>query len=124
VLDGADVVATYVDGPAAGRPAITRHPHGAGTGWYVSTRLDVDALGVVLTDAYADAGITPSPLPGEVEVVRRRGEQADYLVVLNHGDEPVDVAARGTSLLTGDVVDGSVKVPAGGYALVRQPRTD
>jgi beta-galactosidase len=123
-LEGADVVATYVDGPAAGQPAITRHSHGDGTGWYVSTRLDVDRLAVVLTDAYADAGITPSPLPGEVEVVRRRGEHADYLVVLNHGDQAVDVPTHGTDLLTGEVVHGSVKVPAGGHALVREPRTD
>jgi len=124
VLDGADVVATYVDGPAAGRPAITRNAHGDGTGWYVSTRLDVDHLAVVMADAYADAGITPHTLPGDVEVVRRHGEQADYLVVLNHGDQPVDVPAHGTDLLTGDTVTGSVKVGAGGYALVREARAD
>jgi beta-galactosidase len=118
-LDGATVVGTYVDGPAAGRPAVTRHRHGAGTGWYVSTRLDVDALAGLLEPVYRDAGIAPSGLPDEVEVVRRHGAEADYAVVINHGDQPVDVALTGVDLLTGERADGSVKVAAGAVRVVR-----
>ncbi|NKY40404.1 beta-galactosidase [Cellulomonas septica] len=121
-LEGADVVAAYTDGPVAGRPAITRHAHGRGTGWYVSTRLDVDQLAVVLDAAYADAGITPAGLPKDVEVVRRHGSDADYVVAINHADAPVAVPADGTDLLTGTAVSGTVKVPAGGVAVVREAR--
>ncbi|WP_019136165.1 beta-galactosidase [Cellulomonas massiliensis] len=119
VLAGAEVVATYLDGPAAGRAAVTRHRRGAGTGWYVSTRFDVEALATVLAGAYADAGLAPAGLPQDVEVVRRRGAEADHLVVVNHGDQPVAVPADGVDLLTGEPTGSSVKVPAGGVAVVR-----
>ena len=36
----ATVLARYVDGPAAGGPAITRNDYGDGAAWYLSTRLD------------------------------------------------------------------------------------
>jgi beta-galactosidase len=123
LLDGAAVVATYVDGPAAGRPAITRHRHGAGTGWYVSTRLDVHDLAALLEPVYRDAGIAPSLLPDEIELVRRHGADADYAVVINHGDQPVDVPLTGVDLLTGERADGSVKVPGGAVRVVRTAAT-
>ncbi|MGV8978400.1 MAG: beta-galactosidase [Cellulomonas sp.] len=121
-LDGAAVVGTYLDGPAAGRPAVTRHTHGAGTGWYVSTRLGVDALAALIAPVYRDAGITQSGLPDDIELVRRHGDEADYAVVINHGDQPVDVALAGVDLLTGETVDGSVKIAAGAVRVVRTGR--
>ena len=47
-LAGAEAVASYVDGPVPGVPAVTRHAHGEGTAWYLATRLDqagIDAPG-------------------------------------------------------------------------------
>ena len=122
-LEGADVVATYVNGPAAGRPAITRHRHGAGTGWYISTRLGVDALAAVLARVYRDAGIVPSGLPDELELVRRHGTEADYAIVINHSGQPVDVPLTGVDLLTGEPANGAVKVAAGAVRVVRTART-
>ncbi len=123
-LHGADVVARYVDGPAAGGPAITRHRRGEGTGWYVSTRLTGDALAAVLRQAYDDAGLHAARRPEDVEVVRRRGADADYVVAVNHTDTAVALALDGTELLSGDPVDGTLKVPAGGVAVVRSPLRD
>jgi beta-galactosidase len=75
VLDGAEAVLTYVDGPAVGGPAVTRHRLGSGTAWYVSTA--PGDLAGVLRDAYADAGLTPpADVPGGVELVRRVGGSA------------------------------------------------
>lgn len=118
-LEGADVVSTYLDGPAAGRPAITRHPHGTGTGWYVSTRLSVAELAPVLTAAYRDAGLTAAEHAPQLEVVRRHGVDADYLVAVNHGDEAAVLTADGLELISGTQVDGTLKVAAGGTAVVR-----
>nr|WP_081785189.1 beta-galactosidase [Cellulomonas sp. KRMCY2] len=101
VLHGAQVVARYVDGPAAGQPAITRNGLGAGSAWYVSTRLDVDGLAVLLGSAYQDAGLEPSRLPAELEVVRRHGEHADYVVAVNHGDDAAVLLQAGVDLRTG-----------------------
>jgi len=123
-LDGAEVVATYADGPVAGGPAVTRHAHGRGYGWYVSTRLDDDGLRAVLAAAYRDAGLAPRE-PGvgrDVEIVVRRGGEHDYTFVLNHGAEPASVAATGDELLAGTPVDGWLKVPAGEVAVVRSTR--
>lgn len=119
-LEGAEVVASHLDGPAAGGPAITRHAFGDGFAWYVSTRLDVDALAPVLWAAYADAGVVPPDLPDDVEVVVRHGHDADYVVAVNHmdADAKVDVA-EGVELLSGESVTGGLDLPAGGVAVVR-----
>ncbi|MFC8193408.1 beta-galactosidase [Cellulomonas sp. NPDC057328] len=122
VLEGADVVATYLDGPAAGGPAITRNAVGAGTAWYVSTALDVDALAPVLAAVYADAGITPPGLPEDVEVVTRHGADADYVVAVNHSDDDAKVpVAEGVELRSGTPVAGALDLTAGAVAVVRVP---
>ncbi|ACQ81320.1 Beta-galactosidase [Beutenbergia cavernae DSM 12333] len=124
-LEGADVVATYLDGPARGRAAITRRRHGSGTGWYVSTRLGIPELAPVLRAAYADAGIAPSDRPQDVEIVTRHGDDADFLVAINHGDEDVKVhLSRGVELLSGDPVTGALDLPAGAVAVVRVEQAD
>jgi beta-galactosidase len=121
VLAGAEPVGTYTDGPKPGGAAITRHRHGAGTGWYVSTGLDVDALATVMSDVYAGAGLTPSGIGEGLEVVRRTGEAADYTVAINHTDAvatlPLDTSA--TDLLTGDTVSGDADIPAGEVRVLR-----
>jgi beta-galactosidase len=119
VLEGAEAVGTYLDGPGAGGAAITRHAHGAGVGWYLSTRLDAAALRTVMSEVYADAGIVPAAHPEGLEVVVRRGDGADFAVAINHRDEPAAFAATGVELLTGSAVDGTLTVPGGGVAVVR-----
>ena len=121
VLDGAEPVGSYVDGPKPGGAALTRHRHGAGTGWYVSTSLDVEALATVMTDVYASAGLAPSGTVEGLEVVRRTGEDADYTVAINHtdGEVKLPLGAPATDLLTGDAFAGSADVPAGAVRVLR-----
>jgi beta-galactosidase len=96
---GADVVHTLTDGPLAGTPAVTRHRHGSGTAWYLSTSPDTETLSAVLTEAAETAGVAPAAdAPPGVEVVRR----GDLLFVLNHLADDVTVA--GTHVAAGDVV--------------------
>ncbi|WP_318205059.1 beta-galactosidase [Streptomyces sp. SCL15-4] len=119
---GAETVWRYADGPAAGRPAVTRHRSGRGTAWYVSTRLDVQGLDALLARAADDAGLAPrAELPRDVEVVRRSGETGTFLFVINHtaGDTKVPLAAPGTELLTGERAAGRLAVPAGAVRVVR-----
>jgi beta-galactosidase len=113
-LHGAEAIATYVDGPAPGGPAVTRNRVGEGHAWYVSTRPDAAGLDAILRHVYADAGITPpSDVPDEVELVRRTGAGSSYLFVINHGDEPADVKASGTELFTSTPCAGTLIVPPG-----------
>ncbi|MEU8349032.1 beta-galactosidase [Streptomyces sp. NPDC048845] len=124
---GAEPVWTYADGPAAGRPAVTRNRLGRGTAWYVSTRLSAGALAGPLAAACADAGLPArDELPRDVEVVRRTGPAGDYLFVVNHTDTEAKVplpGGAGTELLTGERVAGRLAVPAGGVAVVRTARS-
>ncbi len=124
VVTGADVVATYDDGPAAGKPAITRHRHGAGHAWYVSTRLDADALRQVMRRVYDDAGLSPAALPEGVEVVARRGAGETFTVAVNHTDQAVDLPFPGTDLVTGHDTGGSLRLAGGAVAVVRADDPD
>ncbi|MFE5339909.1 beta-galactosidase [Isoptericola sp. NPDC056578] len=128
--DGADVLATYDDGPLAGCVAVARHAHGSGRTWYVGTALAGPAggLGDVLRAALDDAGV---PLGGQgpgVETVWRGG----VLVAINHADRSTTLdlaAARAvgpaavptavlTDLLTGARHDGSATLPLAPYDVV------
>ena len=118
-LHGAEAVLSYVDGPAAGGPAVTRHRAGEGTAWYVSTRLCGDDLAAVLRDVYRDAGLEPADLPRDLEVVRRHGAEAEYLFAINHTGADVELAASGTDLLTGESHSGRLTVAAGTVVVLR-----
>lgn len=124
-LAGAEAVATYADGPAAGLPAITRHEAGSGTAWYVATRLDPAGTDRLVERLVAEAGL--EQLPGaapDVEVTRRIGDDASWLFVINHGDADAPVPVHGQELVTGRTVEGDLVVPAGGVAVVREAAGD
>jgi beta-galactosidase len=53
-------------------------------------------------------------------VQRRRRGDASWLFVLNHTDGEATVAADGTDIVSGVPVSGSVTLPAGGVAVVRE----
>jgi beta-galactosidase len=77
-LEGAEAVAVFAGGELAGRPAVTRHAYGAGTAWYVGTRLRPEALRA-LTDRVRDtAGVRPvlPGLPEGVQATVREGPPA------------------------------------------------
>lgn len=116
-LRGAVPVWSYVDGPAAGLPAVTRHPFGRGSAWYVSACLGEDGLDAVLLAAAEEAGITSRDLPRDVEVVQR----GPYLFAINHNSGTELVAATGTELLTGESVASHLKLPPGAVRVVRTP---
>ncbi|MFC7328426.1 beta-galactosidase [Marinactinospora rubrisoli] len=119
-LTGAAAVHDYRDGPAAGRPAVTRHELGRGRAWYVSTRLTGQHLGRLLDGVLADAGVAvPADLPADVEVVRRRRGGTEYLFAINHTGDEVKVPASGTDLLTGESCADTTTVPPGGVRVVR-----
>ena len=124
-LAGAEAVATYADGPAAGLPAITRHEAGSGTAWYVATRLDPAGTDRLVERLVAETGL--EQLPGaatDVEVTRRVGDDASWLFVINHSDADAPVPVHGQELVTGRVVEGDLVVPAGGVAVVREASGD
>ncbi|WP_405820501.1 beta-galactosidase [Streptomyces sp. NBC_01390] len=122
-LTGAQAVVSHADGPLAGHPAVTRHGHGDGSAWYLATRPDPDTLAALLDRIRREAGVTPEQdAPAGIEVVRRRGAEADFLFLIDHTGKGADVPAEGVEILTGTPVAGTVTVPPGGVAVVREPR--
>ena len=121
-LVGATAVATYAGGVLDGLPAITRHRYGAGTAWYLSTRLDDEAYSRLLSTVAAEAGARPAVagLPAGVEAIRRRSGEISWLFILNHTGADHDVPASGEDLLTGTPVAGAISVAAGKFAVVRE----
>jgi beta-galactosidase len=112
-IAGADVVASYVDGPLPGTPAVTRR----GTAWYVATRLDEAATSALARRIADEAGVRleEGARPG-VEIVRR----GRHLFVLNRGGSPAEVTTVGVDLLTGTTHNGKVTVDSGSVVVVRE----
>ncbi|MEV0564923.1 beta-galactosidase [Dactylosporangium sp. NPDC050588] len=91
VVDTAEVVLTYSDGPAAGGPAVTRKAHGGGTAWYVSTRPDAAGLERLLARILPQTGLSVRhDVPETVEVVRR----PPFVIAINHGEHAAEVGGR------------------------------
>ena len=91
-------------------------------GW----NLDADAGPNAAPDADAartEAGVRPAAAvePG-MEVVRRVSADGDrsYLFCLDHTGAEQRVPARGVDLITGAWVEGEVRVPPRGVAVVRE----
>ncbi|MFF4702773.1 beta-galactosidase [Streptomyces sp. NPDC001288] len=122
---GAEVVTSYTDGPLAGVPAVTRHAYGAGSAWYLATLPDAETLAGLLGRIREEAGVAAGrAAPKGVEVVVRRGADADYVFVIDHAGAgaEVSVAAGSVELLSGKPVDGVVVVAPGEIAVVRERR--
>ncbi|MBS1906472.1 MAG: beta-galactosidase [Actinobacteria bacterium] len=120
VLQGAHAEAIFTTGPASGGPAITRNALGAGSAWYISAAFDGADQSAIVDRVLADAGVTVTTPAEGLECVERIGDDgARWLIVLNHAEEPRELAAAGVDLATGERVTGSAVVPAGGVRILR-----
>ncbi|MEU4769380.1 beta-galactosidase [Actinosynnema sp. NPDC023794] len=112
-LDGAEAVAAYTHGMLAGRPALTRHAHGAGHGWYLSTVLDTPDYAALVDRLLGEAGVVREWPPG-VEAVTRGGHR----FLINHGDDTVPLPEAAHDLLTGGPL---TELPPHSCAVLRMP---
>ena len=118
-VEGASVLASYDSGDLAGLPAVTKHSFGAGTAWYLSTLLSCDGLTALLGEIAGAASILGS-LPG-VSVTRRVADDGrSWLFAFNHGPAAASVPATGVDLLTDAMVTGTLELPPGGHAVIRE----
>ncbi|WP_353807631.1 beta-galactosidase [Agromyces sp. SYSU T00194] len=120
VLEGAEAVEHYIDGPAAGLPAITRHAAGAGAAWYLSTVLHGADLGGFVRRVLADASVPVAPAPPGVERVERvAADGTRYVVAINHGAADAVIDAAGVDLASGRPTGAETLVAAGGSRIIR-----
>lgn len=131
-VEYAEVLDRFATGPAAGGPALTRAARGHGAAWYIATMLDDDPLRELMARLCAEAGIPTIDLGEGVDLVVRRDDDRTVTFVINHRDEPLDLAAlepltvglTGVDLVTGDPVGAAMRVPAGGIIVVLAERSD
>jgi len=118
----AEVLATYVDGPSAGGPALTRRSvDGGGAAWYLSTRLDGPSLAALVGRVLDAAGVAPVvEQAGGLEVVRRTGESGSWLFAINHTDADLPLQAAGLDLVGGTAHRLGAPVPARGVVVLRE----
>jgi len=123
VIEDADVVIRYADGPLTGRPAVTRRDVGGGA-WYVSAALADGSIQRVVDQVVAERAVprTVTGPPG-LEAVRRVGRDGSaFLFLVNHLAEPVTVRASGVDLLDGSGHGPETVVPAGRVRVLREER--
>ncbi|MFM9876571.1 MAG: beta-galactosidase [Rhodoglobus sp.] len=116
----ATVTASFVDGPTAGHPAVLSNSFGTGRCVYVATALDAASFATLIGDEVAAAGVTVSSLGPDVECVVRSSASDRFVFVINHSTNDVTVVGAGTELTTGEQIDGSLTVPAGGVRVLRE----
>lgn len=123
---GTKIIASYLDGPATGGPAITRKDFTTGgTAWYLSTRLTQEGLKVLLDLVYKHAGITPERnLPEDLEIVSRHLDHTEYRFYINHSSTDATVQLpEFTELLTGPQKESEIQVPGGEVRIVKMPHS-
>jgi beta-galactosidase len=100
-LGSAEALAEYGDDYFKGKPALTVNSFGKGKAYYVATLPDNAFMQQFLKQVCAEQGVMPVvDAPHNVEAVVRANGDQEYLFVLNHNYEPVEV-----TLPEGDYVD-------------------
>jgi beta-galactosidase len=120
--DDADVIVSHRSGDLAGNPAITRRRIGAtGSAWYLSVELDEASLSAFVGRLLEETGVpATAEVSAGIEAVRRSSGDVSYLFLINHAATNGWAHTSGADLLTGAVHDGTVPLPAGGVAVIRE----
>lgn len=91
--EGAETLAEYQEDFYAGTPVLTENSFGKGKAYYVGTCSGDEFYRDFTRRLCREQQIVPAgEVMEEVEAVRRRGEQAEYLFLLNHGDGEQEIS--------------------------------
>jgi beta-galactosidase len=118
---GAQVLASFTEGPVSGAPAVTRNLHGQGSATYVATSLQADGLATLVSELAGWADLRPvlPDAPAGVELIRRRAGEQSWTFAINHTDKDISLPIIGYELLTGTEHAGLAVVAAGGVSVFR-----
>ncbi|HEX4400188.1 MAG TPA: beta-galactosidase [Galbitalea sp.] len=88
-VEGAEVLASFVDGDLSGRAAITRKSTGSGSAIYVATQLAQETMAIFVDELLTNRDVEPDAwqIDDEVETVRR----GTTIFTIDHGSRDVTV---------------------------------
>ncbi|ANE47075.1 hypothetical protein SY83_13285 [Paenibacillus swuensis] len=123
-LNGAEVLATYGSHYYEGKPAVTVNRYGKGTVYYVGCDLDTAGMTHLLKAIASEQGVRPvlsQPTEG-LEAVRKRKDEQDYIMLLNHNAHALEVTLQGTytNLHDGAVMEGRTEIAGYGVRILIQ----
>jgi beta-galactosidase len=125
-LRGAEVLATYARGFFGGRPAVTRHQHGAGEAVYVATQPERGWLRELLGGLARGRGLAvPMQASPGVEIAVRCTGADEFLFVINHEAAEATVDFQhwsGTDLLAGARCEGATSLEPFGVRVLKRSR--
>jgi beta-galactosidase len=123
-VQDAQVLATFMTGPAAGLPAVTRRSVGSGAALYAATVLDDESLLTLLRQLAIEAGVEIVEVGYDVDIVTRRSATDEFTFVINHRSESIAVPYAGLDLISGETVTDATPLPAGAVRVVVAERSD
>lgn len=92
-----------------------------GRAYYVAARCEAAGMRPLFLKLLQDAGIAVKQLPENVDYCCREGEEGVYDCYLNYNTLPVCISdVRGTDLVTGSAVNGSLELAPYGAAVIRR----
>jgi beta-galactosidase len=121
-LEGAEVLAHYLEDYYTGYPAVTRYPFGKGSSYYLGTSLEQAGLSWLLGRIIKEAGIQAmEKLPAGVEMTRRSDGIHTWTFFLNYSDEHVQVElpTGGLNLVTSTPATSFIQLEPKGIAIIQ-----
>ncbi len=116
----AEVLATYASDFYAGSAAVTRKEYGKGVAYYFGCRVAASDMQQMFSQILAEVGVATKELYG-VEYHKRVADDKTYEFYLNYNsDEVILEGVYGTELLTGQQVEGTLKMEPGMVAVVEK----
>lgn len=121
-LEGAEVLAEYTQGFAAGRPAITMNSWGKGLAVYVGTHPEQEFVDALIEMLAEKSGVAIGPkLPKDVEVAVRRSPERELIFVMNYSGEPQKVTLpEGGRSVIGPDESGEIELEPYGVRVIER----
>jgi beta-galactosidase len=122
-LKGAEALANWTtdDDLLGATPAVTINSVGKGYVIYIAGHITKEACATMVKMLVDRIGyVPPVEADANVELIVRVGKKADYLWLLNHsGEAQFLTTPPGKELLSGEDVDGKLKLPHRGVAVLQ-----
>ncbi|WP_411350089.1 beta-galactosidase [Paenibacillus sp. WLX2291] len=120
-----EILATYSGSYYDGEPALTMRKQGSGKVLYHGAAFHETVVDALIQQLELTSPVVEwLDVPQQVEIGIRRGDEADYVFLLNYGDQPAEVALKQAhrELLSGDTLDGQTQLPPYGVWILQHTR--